>query len=177
MARAKIVEARKKAREILKQFDIDEAPIPIDRIAKLLGVAVHHVALDGELSGMALEKDGQAVVGVNSLHHPNRQRFTIAHELAHIVLHRAHIAAQVHVDKEFRVRSGRVLRRDTVAATGTDALEIEANAFASELLMPRQLIEQELHGDWDIDDERLSELARKFKVSTAAMQFRIMDFD
>jgi Zn-dependent peptidase ImmA (M78 family) len=63
-----------------------------------------------------------------------------------------------------------------IRATGTDALEIEANAFASELLMPRQWIEEEIDGDWDIDDEQqILGLARRFKVSQAAMQFRLLD--
>lgn len=137
---------------------------------------LQYVPLDPELSGMVFEKGGQAVIVVNALHHPNRQRFTVAHELAHLVLHRKHIRQQVHVDKEIRVRAGPVLRRDAVAATGTDALEIEANAFASELLMPKNWIEAELPEGWDIDDdEKITALARKFKVSAAAMQFRLLD--
>ena len=84
-------------------------------------------------------KDGVPIIGVNSLHHPNRQRYTIAHELGHLELHRQLITSEVHVDKGFPV-----LMRDPKSATGTELHEIEANQFAAELLMPRTLIEQAL---------------------------------
>lgn len=166
--------ARNKACELLAENKLVAPATPVDRLVRSKAI-LQFVPLDDELSGMAFEKDGQAVVAVNALHHPNRQRFTMAHELAHIILHRDHISHQVHVDKEFRVRPDVVLRRDALAATGIDALEIEANAFASELLMPRKWLEAELQGGWDIDDEKIGSLARKFKVSVAAMQFRLLD--
>ena len=115
-------------------------------------------------------KDGIIIIGVNSLHHPNRQRFTIAHELGHLELHRDMITSNVHVDKNFPG-----LMRDAVSATGTESIEIEANQFASELLMPRLLIEQALAGkQFDIDDSGpIEELAKKFKVSKQALEYRI----
>lgn len=168
--------ARKRARELIQHYALNGPATPVDRIVKAEGALLQYVPLDDELSGMAFIKAEQPVVAVNALHHPNRQRFTIAHELAHLVLHRDHLAAGVHVDKSFRVSPDAVLRRDAVAASGIDALEIEANAFASELLMPRDWVERELRGGWDIDDgEKLALLAKRFKVSAAAMQFRLMD--
>jgi len=157
------------ARRILREFSVSSPPVPAERIAKWLGATVQYAPLDDALSGMAFIRDGKPIIGVNSLHHPNRQRFTIAHETAHLVLHRDQITAQVHVDKEFR------LRRDPVAASGTDALEIEANAFAAELLMPQAWVEaafSELELD---DDEALAGVARRFRVSTSAIQYRLMN--
>ena len=86
---------------------------------------------DDELSGMVYIKEGTPIIGVNSLHHPNRQRFTIAHELGHLELHRPMITSSVHVDKNFPA-----LMRDPRTATGTERIEIDANRFAAELLMP-----------------------------------------
>ena len=119
---------------------------------------------------MVYIKDGVPIVGVNSLHHPNRQRFTIAHELGHFELHRAMITANVHVDKDFPA-----LMRDPRSATGTEQLEIQANQFAAELLMPSKLIRQELaRKQFDIEDERpMEELAKKFRVSKQALEYRI----
>jgi Zn-dependent peptidase ImmA (M78 family) len=100
----------------------------------------------------------------------------MAHELAHILLHWDLLTREVHVDKTFNVKPSAVLRRDAVAASGTDYREIEANAFASELLMPREWLEREIQGGRDIDDdEKIASLARRFRVSIAAMQFRLMD--
>ena len=54
-------------------------------------------------------------------------------------------------------------------------MEIEANRFAAELLMPNFLIEPALsEAVFDVDDDRLtSSLASKYKVSKSAMGHRI----
>jgi Zn-dependent peptidase ImmA (M78 family) len=158
--------AREAARSVLKEHGITSAPVPVDRIARKLGVRVQFAPLDNDLSGMAHIRDGIVVVGVNSLHAPNRQRFTLAHELGHVVLHRPILEGAVHVD--------RVLLRDRNSSTGTDQQEIEANAFASELLMPTEILETILGGRQVIldDDEEVAALARKFRVSDSAMRFR-----
>jgi Zn-dependent peptidase ImmA (M78 family) len=160
--------AREEARRLFDEHKTKTAPVAIERIAKALGVKVQYAPLDGELSVMAYIKDGVPIVGINSLHHPNRQRFTLAHELAHVRLHREELEKRVHVDKGS-------LRRDAVTATGEDALEVEANAFASELLMPEELLRAAL-GDRVIDledDSMISALAKRFRVSEAALRFRL----
>ena len=117
---------------------------------------------------MASITNGTPIVGVNSLHHPHRQRFTLAHELAHVSLHKAVLEAEVHIDKV-------ILHRDAMSATGLEPLEIEANAFASELLIPRVLLDAVLAGrQLDFEDEAsMKALAKKFKVSEAAMRYRL----
>lgn len=117
---------------------------------------------------MAFVKDGKKVIGVNSLHSVTRQRFTIAHELAHFVLHLERLETKVHVDKG-------VLRRDTLASEGTDDVEIEANTFAAEFLMPKSLLVTALAGkNLDLeDDEAIASFAKKFKVSPMALQYRL----
>jgi Zn-dependent peptidase ImmA (M78 family) len=54
-------------------------------------------------------------------------------------------------------------------------MEIDANAFASELLIPGYLLADALEGGGvDLEDESAIEvLARRFRVSTAAMRFRL----
>lgn len=158
------------AQELLSRLGILQAPTPVEKIAKALDAVVRFSPFDMELSGMIHIKDGVIIIGVNSLHHPNRQRFTIAHELGHLALHRDMITSNVHVDKNFPG-----LMRDAVSATGTERIEIEANQFASELLMPRSMIVQALAGkQFDIDDSGpIEELAKKFKVSKQALEYRI----
>ena len=159
-----------RAKQLLARLGIQSAPTPVEKIAKALGAQVRFSPFDEELSGMIYIKDGVAIIGVNSLHHPNRQRYTIAHELGHLELHRQLITSEVHVDKGFPV-----LMRDPKSATGTELHEIEANQFAAELLMPRKLIEQALDGKkCDIDDEGpIEELAKKFRVSKQALEYRV----
>lgn len=164
------LEAR--ARKLLDDLGIHTVPIPVDRIARSLGAQIRYSLLDEELSGLVCIQNGVPIIGVNTLHHPHRQRFTIAHEVAHLHLHREHIASAVHIDKRFTVPA---LKRDANSATGTERLEIEANQFAAALLMPRHLLLNYLNESlFDIDDEGpLEELSRKFHVSKTTLQFRI----
>jgi Zn-dependent peptidase ImmA (M78 family) len=55
--------------------------VPVDRIAKGLGAQLRFSPLDEELSGMIYISDGTPIIGINSLHHPNRQRFSIGYEI------------------------------------------------------------------------------------------------
>ena len=162
--------ARELAVAILAEHRITAIPVPVERIAKARHIAVQFSPFDQELSGMALVKDGLSIICVNALHHPNRQRFTIAHELGHHIMHRAIIDGTVHIDKGFAM-----LKRDELAAQGTDLIEVEANAFASELLMPKQFIDQLVDiAGMDIDDEAgMKSLAKRFRVSVSAMQNRL----
>jgi Zn-dependent peptidase ImmA (M78 family) len=159
-----------RAEQILARLGIQAAPTPVEKIAKALGAHVRFSPFDEELSGMIYIKDGVPIIGINSLHHPNRQRYTIAHELGHLELHRKLITSEVHVDKNFPV-----LMRDPKSASGTELLEIQANQFAAELLMPRKLIEQALDKkEFDIDDDGpIDDLAKKFRVSKQALEYRI----
>jgi len=166
MRPANSVAARERARSLVSHVEI--APVPVERIIKGLGIRIEYAPLDGELSGLAYIRQGVSIIGVNSLHAASRQRFTLAHELAHIQLHRSELEAAVHVDKGS-------LRRDSISSEGIDPLEVEANAFASEFLMPQHMLETMLEGrivDLE-DDETIANLARRFRVSEAAMRYRL----
>lgn len=159
-----------RAKAVLEKLSIKTSPIPIEKVARALGAQVRFSPFDDELSGMIHIKDGVPIIGVNSLHHPNRQRFTIAHELGHLELHRDIITSSIHVDKGFPA-----LMRDATSAKGEDRMEIEANQFAAELLMPMAMVERELAGkQFDIEDDApFEEIAKKFRVSKQALELRI----
>ena len=164
----KKVKAREAAQELLDQYGIKRPPVPIERIAKSLGIRMEYAPLDGELSGLAYIRDGVPIVGINTLHAPNRQRFTLAHELAHVQLHRHELERAVHVDRGS-------LRRDALASAGVNPIEIEANTFAAELLMPTDLLISVLAGrSVDLEnDKAVVALAKRFRVSGAAMRYRL----
>jgi Zn-dependent peptidase ImmA (M78 family) len=164
------VEAR--ASKLLASMGIQEIPVPVEKIAKSLGARVRFSPLDEELSGFVFIKGGVPIIGVNSLHHPNRQRFTIAHEIAHLHLHPNYITTEVHVDKKF---AEPVLKRDASSATGNEKLEVEANQFAAALLMPTDILNELLEASpIDIEDETsIEEWSKEFNVSKAALQYRI----
>ena len=161
--------ARREALRLFESSAVRSAPVPLDKIARAAGVIVQYAPFDGELSGMSFIKNGQPMIGVNALHAPTRKRFTLAHELGHVILHRDVLKTNgVHVDKG-------ILRRDSLASEGTDDREIEANNFAAELLMPEPLLMVALEGrNLDLeDDEAVQALAKRFNVSATALQYRI----
>ena len=160
----------RRVREILDANQVTAPPVPVERIARKLSAHLRFSPLDMELSGMVFVNEGTAIIGINALHHPNRQRFTMAHECGHLVLHRDQVTREVHVDKGFPM-----LMRDAVSAASVDPMEIEANLFAAELLMPEFLLSEALgEANFDIDDgATVSDLAKRFRVSLSAMQFRL----
>lgn len=163
------VRAEKAAQKFLASNPSDETLVPVRSLAHAAGCLVKLTPLDDDLSGMAFIKDETRAIVVNSSHHPNRQRFTIAHELAHHILHIPLLKQGVHVDKA-------IFRRDQLASKGTQSYEIEANHFAAELLMPRRLVKKFIPLNFDLqDDERLASFSAMFGVSTTALYYRIQN--
>jgi len=160
--------ARRKASEVLKKAKVKRAPIDLTQIAKTVGATIHYEPLDNEISGMATRtSQGVALIGVNALHAKARQRFSIAHEIGHLVLHEDEM---LHVDSKYQIAL-----RSPQSSTGTDSKEVEANQFAAELLMPRKMVEEDvarLIDDLEIE-EAISELAQKYQVSEQAMTIRL----
>ena len=124
---------------------------------------------NAEISGLLIRRIGEVVIGVASEQPEERQRFTIAHELAHLLLHKGD---EVHIDKVFRVNL-----RSPISSSAQDVEEIEANAFAASLLMPIGFLRSDLQGvALDIDDPRqINELAKRYRVSAQAMTYRLMN--
>jgi Zn-dependent peptidase ImmA (M78 family) len=154
--------------DLLATHGITDAPVPVERIAKAQGARIFYKSLDDDMSGFIYRDQTQTVIGVNTHHAPVRQNFTIAHELAHFLLHDQE---QLHVDHTFRVRL-----RSAVSSQGTDEAEREANLFAATLLMPKQFLEADLAGEEYVDlldSELLRALARKYGVSTEALVNRL----
>lgn len=161
--------SKKEARLLLKRANITDPSVPVKRLATIFGCVVKTADLDDELSGMAFIKDGKRAIVVNAWHHPNRQRFTIAHELGHHVLHQDFLKEGIHVDKA-------ILRRGPLSSAGMDYREVEANAFAAEILMPRDFVKKIVPADFDLQDETaLIKYAKQFGVSAAALGYRILN--
>jgi len=168
MAVRRIVQARKKARDLLAEAKVKLPPVPVEQLAVFKGAEVHYEPFSGELSGMVhRQPTGKAVIGVNALHSPTRQRFTIAHELGHLVLHQNE---QFHVDENSPIGF-----RNFLSSQAVNSDEIEANQFAAELLMPTYLLKAEIEkipANTGTEDA-IAKLAEIFEVSEQAMTFRL----
>lgn len=155
--------AREMARKILKQHKIQDVPTNLQVICEKLGL--EYVELDdpNELDGAVLELEGVRVAMINKSKPFVRARFTLAHELGHIFLN--------HDKREFY--DAEVAREygDDVPENQKPAKEREADAFASELLIP---MEQLKKSQGELKD--LEKLAGLYQVSKPAMSIAIANF-
>lgn len=144
--------AARDAREIAKSYSLSERPLDVSELVAALGISVAKTPLDDRISGF-LQRSGDGwLIGVNSLHHPNRQRFTLAHELGHYFLHR---------DKG-PFEDELLFRKDNQF----NPLEREANEFAALLLMPPIEFGRAIRHD------NIETVARRFGVSKQAAEYR-----
>jgi Zn-dependent peptidase ImmA (M78 family) len=162
--------AEERASQLLRELAIEAPPVPVDAIADQIGATISREPFRGGISGMLYRTEGRAVIGVNSAEPHTRQRFTIAHEIGHFLLHEGR---PLIIDRHVRID-----RRDHSSSMGTKREEIEANAFAAELLMPDTMVHTHVQALMRNDDslpaDRLvNRLAREFDVSAQAMEIRL----
>ena len=147
--------------------DIDEHlsthPVKLGAIAKRLGVKVLLSTLPRGTSGQIGQENGDFVIRINRHEAKHRQRFTLAHELAHYLLHRDLIVAEGGWSENVLLRSGQPAN-----------VEYEANRLASDLVIPSaQLAEATAEYSGPMTPEVIEDLARRFGVSTAAMEIKL----
>ena len=165
------------AKELLKTVNA-RPPVPVERIAREHAQVVRE-PLPSDISGMLVplptdDEQARWAIVVNSNDPAVRQRFTIAHELGHLLIHRY---STPHADGRYQVRF-----RDEKSATGSVREEIEANQFAAELLMPERYVRRlAIRLRLDVADQaldrqavqKLTHAAKKLQVSAQALSFRI----
>ncbi len=159
---------------LLERSKSTKPPIKVDEIALGQKITIREEQL-GEISGLIFREGSQAIIGVNSNHPNTRKRFTIAHELGHFFLHTEN---PLFVDRVFAVKL-----RDHVSSEAINQDEIEANAFAAELLMPSKFLKEDFSkaksGILDYENEDIGEiikkLAERYEVSTHAMTVRLIN--
>ncbi|MYG10676.1 MAG: ImmA/IrrE family metallo-endopeptidase, partial [Rhodobacteraceae bacterium] len=89
--------------------------------------------------------------------------FTLAHEIAHYLLHRQIIIEEGEWSENVLLRSGQPLN-----------VEYEANRLASDLIIPTDLLKQVIaEYSEPITCEVIDELASRFGVSSAAMEIKL----
>lgn len=146
--------AARDAKRIAESMTLTVEPFDVEGLAASIGLKVQKHPLPSNISGFLRKELGEWVIGVNALHHPRRQRFTIAHELGHYFLHRDRGSFE---DRAMFRQNGRFSNE-----------EWEANSFAAMILIPhvslQKMIEQRA---------TISSIAQKFDVSELAAEFRI----
>jgi Zn-dependent peptidase ImmA (M78 family) len=139
------------------------APVNVTALAEALGLRVwEDAALAKGISGKLFRDpssggpEGYSIV-VRASDAYVRRRFTVAHEIAHFILHRDRIGSSLTDDAMYR--SGLSTRE-----------EAEANRLAADILMPRTLIAHYIKSYGSADPGVLASI---FNVSEAAMRIRL----
>jgi len=160
--------------QLLATTESARLPVPIELVADRIGLRVEAAPLGSGVSGLLVIEGDRGTIGYNEEHPYVRQRFSIAHELAHWVLHRNDPdSPDLFIDS---TRYVSVYLRDEQSSTGEKKREVQANMFAAALLMPERLLRREISGpDFDsLDEEEMcAELATRFQVSHQAMSLRL----
>lgn len=167
MNKEKVIE---RARQFCSENRIVDYPVNIVGICENYQIKVFEEYLPSDVSGFIIaQKDSFGKYGTNKLIVANladsarRRRFTIAHELAHYILHRSE-SDEVYAHRDAGENGG---------------LETEANVFASNILMPEPLVRRVLG---ELEDEewgyipfsvKAKYVADSFAVSVPAAQVRL----
>jgi len=149
------------ARDIIRAHQT-AAPVDVVVLAQALGLNVFADTLPTGVSGQIVRRpDYGSVTGysiiVNAVEARVRQRFTVAHEIAHFILHRDQIGDGIQESTLYR------------AVGFSSKQEVEANKFAADILMPWHLLDQMVHSE----PTTIEDLADRFEVSEVAMSIRL----
>jgi len=148
------------------------APVPLEEIASAAGIGeIKPLSSDG-FEGMLISnpEKSEGVVFVNQNRPRPRQRFTIGHELGHFLLpwHR-----NLQGDSLLFECTAEDMRTRGNAAPGSRKdWEIQANEFASEILMPRRLFKTGMKRKDEPDLLHVQDLSRQFETSVEATALR-----
>ncbi len=166
-------EIKSRAEKFCEKNGINTFPVEIVRICKENGLQVFEEYLDSEISGLIVVDDKKwdkyktnQFISVNLADSAVRRRFTIAHELAHFVLHRN--GSKLYAHRDFS-GDGAVKSR----------MEQEANYFAANVLMPEKLVRENVEdiraGVWGRlpNFVLIKEIADNFVVSESAAEVRL----
>ncbi len=112
----------------------------------------------------------KSVIKVSStIQYPERKRFVIAHEVGHLAMHK-NMQLPDDTFSNFNIIAG------MEKALKNGKQELEANEFASELLMPEKIFLAEARGK-PFSPLLIKNLATRFKASLTATVFRYLQLD
>ena len=144
--------AERMATKLRRLLAVDDPTMLEDELWKLRWLTIER-QLDIPVSGLSHWTGARWLIILNADDADTRQRFTLGHELAHILLHPVTQTAFT----------------DSHGLSAHEHLERTCDYFAGCLLMPRP----QLKSAWASGQQSLGELANHFNVSRAAVKVRL----
>ncbi|MFN1552093.1 ImmA/IrrE family metallo-endopeptidase [Vibrio natriegens] len=148
-------------RKIISDFH-NTYPIAVGKIAKRFSIVIKKATLVGNLAGEIKEVSGVVTIRVNSHDVKARQRYTIAHEIAHFLLHRHLLKDGIQDTPLYRSHL-------------SDKIEREADALAADILMPIHIVQglMDIHSQNHKGERLYEEVAGSLEVSKTALKIRL----
>lgn len=141
--------ARDASWRLLIDFNISTLPVKVTKLCRELGIEVKlYTSQNGE-GGECKSLNGRYIICLNETDPPERQRFSCAHELGHILL--GHIGKYKLLNRE--------------PSTSDNPIEQAANVFAARLLAPACVLHE-------IGVKSPEDIARLCEISMPAARYR-----
>jgi len=159
---------------ILDQVPDMPVPIPIEVIATSLEITdIKEIGAGNFEGGLLTDREkSEGTILVNRRSHHKRQRFTIGHELGHFLM-------PLHLPErgtEFMCTSADMKKADLYKTMDHAArMEVEANRFAANILMPAPLFQRDLNRSAAPDLDMLVRLADRYDTSKEATARRFCE--
>lgn len=148
--------------DVLTRYAAAPPPVNLEGLVSDMGLGFRVEALPVGISGKLI-RDGAVPAGfrvvVNGAEPMNRQRFTVAHEIAHYVLHRDLIGDGITDNAMYR------------STSLSDELERQADHFAAQILLPAQAVKDALRAG----NHSYAKLSEMFNASQDAIRIRIRE--
>jgi len=154
--RANIGGARGRARKLIKDARVTQAPVFINQLISIIqkdfNLRISRTnALPDKCDALTANVSGKITIASNASKSLNRQKFSVGHEIGHLYMGHVHTGGQINLDSR-------------------EINEVEANAFGAELIMPLSLLKKDVMQERDI-----KELAKLYAVSEEAMGWRLLE--
>jgi Zn-dependent peptidase ImmA (M78 family) len=150
--------ARKVLNETFGNIELVEFPIDLNAVLDRFAISLKKGPFaDSNISGAFSRNDN--TIYISSAESPERQAFTIAHEVGHYRLHEDRTTDILYRKQIWQFTNG-----------GLAPDETQANWFAANLLMPSEAVTRM----WKITHD-IGKLSAFFGVSRPAMGFRLKD--
>lgn len=138
----------------------------LDLIAHQRGAVVREALLQGAEARLSVLGRRAVITVATSVRDTRRRRFSIAHELGHLEMHRRQREVFLCTSQDIN---------DAVAERPAETQEQEANEFAAELLLPERFFAH-LCDEENPSLDYIAELATRFNVSLTATALRYLEF-
>ena len=151
------------AAAITRQLPNLSRPVPVREIAKAIDIfEIREEPLDGLEGGLIVVDDrARGAILVHRDRPETRKRYTIAHEIGHYVI-------PLHGSDSLECQESDLRVEQIGPNDRARVMELQANQFATELLMPRQQVELFLGGNTSADIRQILNMADRFDVSREA---------